>query len=127
LPKQERGGDDGSALAGSSPLHSLPSRTFVPAFRAAQLANHECQQRFRRRPFTAWTYPLSFHHGRFHWGRLDPAGINGYSAEVSFPPWSTESKVQVYFSIDEITMTPAGKARGAKMARGRVTTEHRQG
>ena len=73
----------------------------VPTLRAAQLANNECEKQFHKRPFSPWTYPLSFHNGRLQWGRLDPAGIGGYSAEVSFQPPGFDSKVQIYFSSDE--------------------------
>jgi hypothetical protein len=70
------------------------------AVMAARLANDACFQRFGQRPFEPGSHPIRRVDGRFEWGRLDPAGIDGYSAEVSFGPAGERPEVEVYFSSD---------------------------
>ena len=67
---------------------------------AAQLANDECEKRFKRRPFTATSFAATYTEGRWCWGRLDPAGMKGYSAKVLFDRYGKNPEVQVYFSDD---------------------------
>jgi hypothetical protein len=49
---------------------------------AVKLANDECERRYERRPFSPSQYPIEFVGDRFRWGRLDPGGEGGLSAEV---------------------------------------------
>jgi hypothetical protein len=68
---------------------------------AAKLANDECERRYERRPFSPSDYPVEFVGDRFTWGRLDPAGEGGFSAEVSFGPSGGDGEVKCYFSSDK--------------------------
>src|SRR5690349_21099262 len=61
----------------------LPT-TFEPSVHAAELANDRCEKEFGVRPFEADTFKLLLADDRYEWGRLDPIGVRGYSARVSF-------------------------------------------
>jgi hypothetical protein len=67
---------------------------------AAHLANDECEKHSKRRPFSPEDYKAVFRHGRWHWGKFDPAGVDGYSAEVSFKKNGSDPEVEVFFSSD---------------------------
>jgi hypothetical protein len=67
---------------------------------AAKLANDACDRLYKRRPFTSAQYPIDFVGDRFRWGRLDPGGEGGFSAEVSFGPRGGDPKVKCYWSTD---------------------------
>lgn len=83
---------------------SLPN-TFELSEHAAQLANDKCEQEFGLRPFQADTFKLSFaeDRDRYEWGRLDPVGVNGYSARVSFNREGRDALVSVYWSVDSLS------------------------
>ena len=70
------------------------------AVMAARLANDACFARFEKRPFEPGSYPLRYVDGRFEWGGVDPGGIDGYSAKVSFGASGERPAVEVYFSSD---------------------------
>lgn len=70
------------------------------AIMAANLANDECERLYGKRPFYANLYSVEFRDNTWHWGRLDPAGINGLSAEVSFKQDGSNPMIKVYFSTD---------------------------
>lgn len=102
-----------SVAAGDAP----PSPTPSPAARlsadeaatlAAKLANDECDRRFERRPFSPSQYPIGFVGDRFVWGRLDPGGEDGFSAEVSFGPGGGDPEVKCYWSVDSIHLDAMG-------------------
>ncbi|HXR48891.1 MAG TPA: protein kinase [Candidatus Limnocylindrales bacterium] len=67
---------------------------------AAELANHECEHRYGRRPFVAEQYSTVLQDGTYHWGHLDVGGQGGFSAMVSFQRDAREPHVEVYFSSD---------------------------
>ncbi len=67
---------------------------------AARLANEKCQRFWGEEPFTAQNYKAVLDGERWRWGRYDPAGIAGYSAEVSFTAGGRDPKVDVYWSTD---------------------------
>ena len=67
---------------------------------AAELANHECEHRYGRRPFVAEQYSTVLQDGTYHWGHLDVGGQGGFSAMVSFQRDASEPHVEVYFSSD---------------------------
>lgn len=67
---------------------------------AARLANEKCQSFWGEEPFTAEAYKAALDGERWRWGRYDPAGIAGYSAEVSFTAGGRDPKVEVYWSTD---------------------------
>ena len=69
---------------------------------AAKLANRECEELYKRKPFSPKSYKAIFRENRWHWGKFDPAGIHGYSAEVSFKKDGSDPRVDVFFSSDSL-------------------------
>lgn len=69
---------------------------------AATAANKECLRIWRRAPFASRMYPATMLNGRWHWGRYDPFGPDGFSAEVSFGEDASALKVQINFSTDKV-------------------------
>jgi len=69
---------------------------------AARLANAECGTRFGQTPFSGESFPIELRKNRWFWGSVDPAGINGFSAEVSFDKCGNDSQVTVYYSSDAL-------------------------
>jgi hypothetical protein len=67
---------------------------------SAKLANSKCQERFGKAPFDTSSFAIEIKDGRWHWGRMDVYGVNGYSAEVSFDVNGKNDTVQVYLSND---------------------------
>jgi hypothetical protein len=70
---------------------------------AVALANAECKAKFATEPFDITSYPIGFIDGRWQWGRLDPAGYDGFSARVSFDTEGQNRRVEVFLSTDEVT------------------------
>lgn len=68
---------------------------------AARIANDECDRLYGERPFNAEYFPVRLLNGRYESGRLDLAGVSGYSAEVAFGLDGTDREVQVYYSSDK--------------------------
>jgi hypothetical protein len=79
---------------------------------AAKLANKECSRLFGRTPFSPSDYPAVLIGSRWHWGRHDPAGIGGYSAEVRFDEDATKPEIEVLFHTDRLI--PAEPRRRVK-------------
>jgi len=73
---------------------------------AAEIANEECNRLYKRRPFKSDDHVPELREGRWHWGRLDPLGHDGLSAEVTFDPDGANPEVTVYFSSDKLLQTP---------------------
>lgn len=67
---------------------------------AASLANDECEVKFGDRPFKAEHFEAVYRDGRWHWGEFDPAGVHGYSAEVSFDRYGELWMMEVFYSVD---------------------------
>lgn len=83
----------------SLPKQATQAKTVAdPSAHAAKLANDECEQFFQVRPFEPNTFPLEFADDRYEWGRLDPIGVKGYSAIVSFARDGGTPRVSVYWS-----------------------------
>ena len=83
-------------------LKSLTERE--AAALGARIANAKCDSRFGEQPFKAEHYAAWFNNGRWHWGEYDPAGIDGYSAKVSFDEDGGDRKCEVYFSTDKLDL-----------------------
>ena len=49
------------------------------AVHAAKLANEKCQKAFGESPFSPGSYEAELVDYRWHWGKIEPKGINGYS------------------------------------------------
>ncbi len=69
---------------------------------ATRVANEECERLYERRPFSANLYSIELREATWHWGRYDPAGIHGFSAEVSFRVDGSDPKVKVHWSSDNM-------------------------
>ncbi|MBI4243286.1 MAG: hypothetical protein HY606_04270 [Planctomycetes bacterium] len=76
------------------------------AIMASGLANDECERIYGKRPFSAGIYSAELINTTWYWGRLDPSGVNGFSAEVSLERDGTGPKVKIYFSTDTLQPTP---------------------
>ena len=72
------------------------------AILASKLANEKCQKDFGKSPFTPDSYKAELVDSRWHWGKIDPKGFNGYSARVEFNKDRTNENVKVAFHTDEL-------------------------
>ena len=70
---------------------------------AVSLANKECDLQYLSAPFDTASYAIEYREGLWHWGTLNPHGINGYSAIVSFDAKGASRSVEVFFSTDALT------------------------
>jgi hypothetical protein len=70
------------------------------AAHAAKLANEKCQEAFGESPFTPESYEAELVDSIWHWGKIEPKGINGYSAKVEFCKDGSDENVKVGFSTD---------------------------
>ncbi len=89
---------------------AVPKRTHIQPISkgealalAVTLANGECLEKFSEAPFNISSYPIELKNKRWHWGRIDLAGINGYSAIVSFDVRGKDRRVEVFLSTDALT------------------------
>jgi hypothetical protein len=71
---------------------------------AARLANEKFQKDYRRSPFTPESYPAVLIDTRWHWGKIDPIGINGCSAAVEFNEEGSDEKVKVALHVDTLNI-----------------------
>ncbi|NLD35804.1 MAG: hypothetical protein GX654_02960 [Desulfatiglans sp.] len=72
------------------------------AIHAAKLANEKCQKNFGISPFKPELYKAELVNSKWHWGKIEPIGIHGYSAKVEFCKDGSGENVQVAFSTDKI-------------------------
>ena len=70
------------------------------ATHAAKLANEKCQKVFGESPFTPESYEAEWVDSKWRWGKIEPKGINGYSAKVEFCRDGSDENVRVAFSTD---------------------------
>jgi hypothetical protein len=68
---------------------------------ASDLANKKCDSLFHARPFNPDDYKAEFKDGTWIWGKIDPSGKNGYSAEVRFKKNGKNPLVKVVLTNDE--------------------------
>ena len=69
---------------------------------AAKLANEKCQKDFGHSPFTPESYKAELVVSKWHWGKIDPIGIYGYSAKVEFCKDGSDENVRVTFHTDAL-------------------------
>jgi len=67
---------------------------------ASKLANEKCQMSFGKSPFAPDSYSAKFIESRWCWGKIEPPGIGGYSAEVEFNKDGSERKVRTVLHTD---------------------------
>lgn len=67
---------------------------------ASKLANEKAQNAFGVSPFTPESYSPQRIGTRWHWGKIEPPGIRGYSAEVEFNMDGSDPKVRTVFHTD---------------------------
>lgn len=92
-------------MRGCLPLDPFAGEKLLPdeaARVAASLANDECGKHYKRRPFSPKNYEPVFRDNRWRWGKFDPAGIHGYSAEVLLRKNGSHPEVEVFFSSDAL-------------------------
>lgn len=65
--------------------------------KAVALANEKCMREFGREPFRTGYFPPSREGNRWLWGWLDPAGGQGYTAQVSFQADGSKPEVALSF------------------------------
>jgi hypothetical protein len=68
---------------------------------ASKLANGKCQKSFGRSPFSPDSYSAQLIGSRWHWGKIEPFGIRGYSAEVEFNKDGSEPNVRIVLHTDK--------------------------
>lgn len=61
------------------------------------LANEKCMREFGREPFRTGYFPVSREGTRWLWGWLDPAGGQGYTAQVAFQADGSKPEVSISF------------------------------
>jgi hypothetical protein len=88
------------AWAGCSSSHHLTNPRQAEQH-ALALANAKAKEVYGKEPFAPGQFPIILSQERWQWGRFDPAGVDGYSAQVSFRKDKTDPKVEVYFSTDK--------------------------
>ncbi len=69
---------------------------------AAQLANDKFQEAYGYSPFKPESYTATFVKSRWYWGKIDPAGIGGCSAEVELNRDGSGKRVRVAFHTDQL-------------------------
>ncbi len=67
---------------------------------ASKLANEKCQISFGKSPFAPDSYSAQFTGSRWCWGKIEPPGIGGYSAEVEFNTDGSDQKVRTVLHTD---------------------------
>ena len=67
---------------------------------AAKLANEKCQTSFGKAPFISDSYSAELIGSKWQWGKIEPPGIHGYSAEVEFNADGSEQKVRTILHTD---------------------------
>lgn len=67
---------------------------------ASMLANEKCQTSFGKSPFAPVSYSAELTGTRWQWGKIEPPGIHGYSAEVEFNADGSEQKVRTVLHTD---------------------------
>lgn len=71
------------------------------ALLASKLANEKSREAFGVSPFTPESYSARLLNSRWHWGKIEPPGINGYSAEVEFDTDGSHQKVRTVLHTDK--------------------------
>ena len=69
---------------------------------ASRLANERCEASFGKSPFTPDSYVPQLSDSRWSWGRIEPAGTNGFSAEIGFNTDGSERKVRVVYHLPPV-------------------------
>lgn len=69
---------------------------------ASKLANEKCKKTFGKSPFVPDSYVAELLDSRWNWGRIEPPGIHGYSAEIGFNMDGSDPKVRVVLHTDAL-------------------------
>lgn len=83
---------------------------------ASELANKKCKESFAKTPFAPDSYAAKLMGSRWYWGKIEPVGIHGYSAEVEFNADGSDPKVRVVLYTDQVfirdTLEPEIRSQG---------------
>jgi hypothetical protein len=82
---------------GCAGTHYIESTAEAEA-KAVAMANEKCMREFGREPFRTGYFPVSREGSRWLWGWLDPAGGQGYTAQVSFLADGSKPEVALSFA-----------------------------
>jgi len=69
---------------------------------AAKLPDEKFQATFGASPFKPESYQAKLVGSRWHWGKINPAGVKGCSAKVEFNKDGSEPDVKVAYHTDEV-------------------------
>ena len=70
---------------------------------SSRLANEKCQKAFGISPFTPESYSAKLLGSKWQWGKVEPPGIRGYSAEVGFDADGSDRNVRVVLHTDALS------------------------
>lgn len=68
---------------------------------ASEIANERCQHVFGVSPFSPDSYPATMENSRWHWGKIQPPGISGFSAEIEFNVDGSSRYVRVVYHTSQ--------------------------
>ena len=69
---------------------------------ASKLANKKCKESFKKSPFSPDSYVAQLSDSRWSWGKIEPPGINGFSAEIGFNIDGTEPEARVAYNLPPV-------------------------
>ena len=69
---------------------------------ASKLANERCKKSFNTTPFSPDSYTAELSDSRWHWGKIEPPGIHGFSAEIGFNMDGLEQEVRVVYHVPAV-------------------------
>lgn len=75
---------------------------------ASKIANEKCKDTFGNSPFAPDSYVAQLSDERWSWGKIEPPGIHGFSAEIGFNTDGSEQKVRVVLHTDAARVVKRG-------------------
>ena len=81
---------------------------------ASMLANRKCEESFGKSPFTPESYVAQFVDSKWNWGKIEPPGIHGFSADIGFNADGLEQKVRVVYHTDAARIVAPGSMKERK-------------
>jgi hypothetical protein len=75
---------------------------------ASKLANEKCKESFGKSPFAPDSYVAQLLDSRWNWGKIEPPGIHGFSAEIGFNVDGSDRKVRVVLHTDALGIVAPG-------------------
>jgi hypothetical protein len=82
---------------------------------ASKLANEKAQKSFGISPFSPDSYSAQIIGSRWYWGKIEPPGIGGYSAQVEFNRDGSGQVVRAVLHTDTLYRNPNNSKRSIEM------------